>query len=31
MNQIRFSAWAVRNPVPVSLLFIALILSGLFS
>ncbi|MEI7933403.1 MAG: efflux RND transporter permease subunit, partial [Alphaproteobacteria bacterium] len=31
INQIRISGWAVKNPVPVSLLFIALIMAGLVS
>jgi HAE1 family hydrophobic/amphiphilic exporter-1 len=31
MNDIRISAWAVRNPVPVSLLFIALMIAGMVS
>jgi HAE1 family hydrophobic/amphiphilic exporter-1 len=28
---VKISAWAIRNPVPVSVLFIALLLAGLFS
>ena len=31
MKQLRISAWGVQNPVPVSLLFIALIVAGLFA
>ncbi len=29
MSQVRISAWAIRNPIPVTLLFIALVLMGL--
>lgn len=28
MSQIQISAWAIRNPIPVSLLFIALLMAG---
>ena len=31
MKQIRISAWAVQNPVPVVLLFVALTIAGLAS
>jgi HAE1 family hydrophobic/amphiphilic exporter-1 len=31
MSQLRISAWAIRNPTPVSLLFIALMLVGAFA
>ena len=31
MSQLRVSAWAIRNPTPVSLLFIALMLVGAFA
>src|SRR5271170_6141421 len=30
-NQLRISAWAICNPVPVAVLFIALVIVGLFS
>jgi HAE1 family hydrophobic/amphiphilic exporter-1 len=30
-NQLRISAWAIRNPTPVAVLFIALVIVGLFS
>src|SRR5271170_7830925 len=29
-NQLRISAWAIRNPTPVAVLFIALVIVGLF-
>ncbi|HWA62951.1 MAG TPA: efflux RND transporter permease subunit [Caulobacteraceae bacterium] len=29
--QLRVSAWAIRNPIPVAVLFIALVLAGVFS
>ena len=29
--QLRISAWAIRNPIPVALLFIAAVIAGLFS
>ena len=28
MSQIRVSAWSIRNPIPISLLFVALLLAG---
>jgi HAE1 family hydrophobic/amphiphilic exporter-1 len=31
MAQIRISAWSIKNPIPVSVLFIALILAGIAS
>ena len=31
MAQLRISAWAIRNPIPVALLFIAAILAGTLS
>ncbi|HEY9217691.1 MAG TPA: efflux RND transporter permease subunit, partial [Phenylobacterium sp.] len=31
LRQLRISAWAIRNPLPVTVLFIALILTGLIS
>jgi HAE1 family hydrophobic/amphiphilic exporter-1 len=30
-NEFRLSAWGIRNPVPVTVLFIALVVMGLFS
>lgn len=31
MNQLRISAWAIRNPIPVAVLFILLTIAGLLS
>jgi HAE1 family hydrophobic/amphiphilic exporter-1 len=31
MSQLRISAWAIRNPTPISLLFLALMLAGTIS
>jgi hydrophobic/amphiphilic exporter-1 (mainly G- bacteria), HAE1 family len=31
MNQLRISHWAIRNPIPVTVLFILLTVAGLFS
>jgi len=31
MSQLRISAWAIRNPTPISLLFLALTLAGIIS
>ncbi|HUZ11426.1 MAG TPA: efflux RND transporter permease subunit [Caulobacteraceae bacterium] len=31
VRQLRISAWAIRNPVPVAVLFIALVIAGVFS
>ncbi len=31
MKTVRISAWAIRNPIPVTLLFLALILAGIVS
>jgi HAE1 family hydrophobic/amphiphilic exporter-1 len=31
MNHLRISAWAIRNPIPVTVLFILLTVAGLFS
>ena len=30
-RQLRISAWAIRNPTPVAVLFIALVIAGLIS
>ena len=30
-KQLRISAWAIRNPTPVAVLFIALVIAGLLS
>ena len=29
MAELRVSAWAIRNPIPVAVLFIALVIAGL--
>jgi HAE1 family hydrophobic/amphiphilic exporter-1 len=31
MAQIRISAWSIKNPIPIAVLFIALILAGIAS
>src|SRR5437868_2088673 len=31
MAQLRVSAWAIKNPIPITLLFIAMILMGSFA
>ncbi|MBS0411105.1 MAG: efflux RND transporter permease subunit [Proteobacteria bacterium] len=30
-TELRISAWAIRNPIPIAVLFIALVIAGLFS
>ena len=30
-KQLRISAWAIQNPTPVAVLFIALVIAGLFT
>jgi len=30
-TELRISAWAIRNPIPIAVLFIALVVAGLFS
>ena len=30
-KELRISAWAIRNPIPIAVLFIALVIAGLFS